>query len=553
MAVIPGTSNWFDSSGAYNPGLFGGVGSSMLNPAATPAKGSSWVPPADAPASGPQNLAGLMPSGGGAALGYQPVNMSRGYNVDSYGNPLISYSQSVLDQWNTRLNPNFKYQVGPTPTSAPSLVYSGPGELPSYGFNGSGAYVMKAGQQRPSDAILPQGFKFPESGGGWAGGDPGYALPKDPFGLSQPPGSVAHLTPGGMPSGAGAGASTAGQLQQFMQSLLQYFGGGGSAGPAPTTTTTTTQPGATSDSTAPASPGFPNAADNQLASNSGLIGYLENLVKNSGYATNTQPAWQSMVDAMTRNNQKRFADLQEGFGVSGNRFGSAFGSASTDFWNQAGLDQNSLLAQMGLAAQEAARGRELSGANTLAGIGQQGLSQLSSQDFQAEMQRMLQGYQAASQLFGGGSQAASQLSSQGMQGALQLLQNATGATQGLFNTENQAALAEVARQLQLQGMSLSGGDILSKLWQSNLGLGGQLGGQQYATGQDQINRLYQEFLRTQPEYSSLLPYLSQGASSYPNLFYPQFQPSQLGNIMGGAGNILGALPGLLKLFGIGTD
>jgi hypothetical protein len=474
---------------------------SLYNPAATPASGTSWLPSGS-----------FMDTGSS-------------WNPNAF--PTYDFAQQVANK------------VGGSVVT--SSVSQGPFEIPDQ-------HLIQIGNESYNPGILAMMKQ---------GGTPDWLIAQilseevaRANGATNVPTQLQALAqvPGSAPS------TTTPSAPQVPTSVSQLIPSGNTT-PAGGTTPTTTQPGTQSNSTAPASPGFPNAADNMLAQNANLIGYLEELVKNAGYATDATPAWNSMVEAMNANNQRRYADMQEAFGVSGNRFSSAFGTAAQDYWNQNALNQNSLLGQMQLSSQEAARGRELSGASLLANIGQSGLSQLSSQDFQAEMQRMMQGYQAAMSLFGAGSNAASQLASQGAGAGLQFLQNAVGATQGLFGVENQAALAELQRQLALSQLGLSGGSSLSQLWQSGLGLGAQLGGQQYGTQQSQIDRLYQEWLRTQPGYNPLIPYISGAAGMYPNLFYPQFQPSQLGQILGGIGGIAGAAPdiiqALMKIFGGG--
>lgn len=296
--------------------------------------------------------------------------------------------------------------------------------------------------------------------------------------------------------------------------------------------------------------------DQQMAFNSGDMGYLRQLVAGGGMPTAVSPAWNAAIAAMKKNEDRQFADLTESFGVSGNRFSNAFGTAAGDFKNQSTLNQNALLAQMLQSSLENAANRTLTGAQTLGGFAQQSLSQLSGQNFQASQAQQAQRLQAALAMLGVGSSAASQLSSQGASGASQLQQGAIQGATGLFNTENQAMMTEIARQLQLQGMGMSGANSLSQLWQSNLGLGSQLGGQQFGINQQMLNNMYQEWMRQQPQYNPLLSMFNQGANAYPQLFGQSFQPSQLGSILGGLGSILGASPeiikGIMNLFGGGS-
>jgi hypothetical protein len=63
--------------------------------------------------------------------------------------------------------------------------------------------------------------------------------------------------------------------------------------------------------------------------------------------------------------------------------------------------------------------------------------------------------------------------------------------------------------------------------------------QQYTLMQDQIDRLYNEFMRTQPEYNPMIPYWFSGATGYPPSAYPQFTPPMLPSLLGGLGGLLG--------------
>lgn len=280
-----------------------------------------------------------------------------------------------------------------------------------------------------------------------------------------------------------------------------------------------------------------NTADQFLASLPSNMGYLSNIAQNAGFATDATPAWQAMVQAMQRNIDRGAADLAEQFNVSGGRFSNAFGTAMTDYQNQARLNQNSTLGQLQVGTQEAARGRELGAANLLAQLGFQGASQLSSQDFQALMQQLQQQYGAAQAMLGAGGGAANALNQAAMQGAFGLNQNAMQGAMGMFGAENAASMSEIQRQLALQQMMMSGGANLSNLWQSNLGLGSQLGGQQYGLSQDQINRMYQEWLRIQPQYNPMLSYLFSAATGYPPQYTPGYQPSMWGQIISAAGQL----------------
>jgi len=273
------------------------------------------------------------------------------------------------------------------------------------------------------------------------------------------------------------------------------------------------------------------------------VDYLRQLVESGGSMYNfTTPQWQQMVNAQQRGLQSNYANMMEGFNASGNFPSSAFGNAAVDYWSQASKDQNSLLAQLSNTAWENAAGRVSTGANTLAGLGYNWAGQQSEQAFQDYLTQLNQAFQGSQTMYQGGLSTSQLLAQLGAQGASQLLQGSiTGAGQ-LYSTENEAAMAEMQRQLALQQMGMTGAVNLGNLSNANLALGSQLGGQQQATLQDQINRAYQEWMRTQAAYNPLIPYMQQGATAYPSMAYPSYAPSQLGQIMGSAGSILGSVP-----------
>ena len=133
---------------------------------------------------------------------------------------------------------------------------------------------------------------------------------------------------------------------------------------------------------------------------------------------------------------------------------------------------------------------------------------------------------------------------QGSVGAAQSLnQTAMQAAMQLYGAETAAGMTEQDRQMALMQLSLGGANSLSNLWQQNLGVGSTLGQQQYGIGQNEIDRIYQEWLRTRNYNSPLLPYQYAGATGYPVTAYPQQNQSQWPSILGGLA------PGLSSLFG----
>lgn len=340
------------------------------------------------------------------------------------------------------------------------------------------------------------------------------------------PGSLAQA------QGGDAGGLSQDQITSLNQMFSQMYGGqgrNGTAGPAFTPTggpalTPTSQyfsaptPAAPGSSSTPGGGGGANSVDQ----------FLANLIGQGGQPTDSTKAWQDMIAAQQRNIQENFGNLNEAMNVSGNRFSTSFGTAATDYWNQASKDQNSLLSQMTLASQEAAKQRQMGAAG-----------QLSGQAFQSGMLGQQQAFQAASQAAQGSDLASQMLAQLSAQGA-----------SSLFGGENAAATG-------MYGATMATLPLDVQSYMQNLGLGSQLGSQQYGTLQDQINRQYQEYLRTQPQYNPLLPYMSQAGTSYPPQAYPSFPPSLMSALLGASGGILGSIPGLIQalgpLFGGGSN
>jgi len=301
-------------------------------------------------------------------------------------------------------------------------------------------------------------------------------------------------------------------------------------------------------------------------------GYLENWA-NNGRPVDALPAWQTYVDAMQRNVDRGSAGLMEMFNQAGGYTSTSFGNAAVDYQGQVNKDQNALLAQMGYQSlsdatnrqyqagssfdtlqaqlQEAARGRQLQAGSTLdqlqfqglsdatmreygasQALGQQafqGASQLAGYDFQSQMaqyQASLQAAMMAAQSAGAGQLGAmSQLGQYGNAASNQLLNNSLfgtsnlfggsqSALNNLFGSSNNALTQLLQGQLGYTGQGVQGYSNLAGNYLQNLGLGGQMGQQQYGNLQSQLGSLYQEWLRTQPQYNPTLPYQFQGATGY---------------------------------------
>lgn len=361
------------------------------------------------------------------------------------------------------------------------------------------------------------------------GGSPAAANPWVPA-SQQPADQQMYISPLGAgvpatPGSPGAGLATSPNNINSLAQLIYALG----------------SQGASSSPYLFTSPQSGSTPDQAMANSVGDNGYLQAIVASGGMPTSSTQTWQDSIAAQQRNTQRQAADLSEQFGVSGNRFSNAFGTAMTDYYNQSDLNQNAMLAQLTQQSLENAANRTTAGATTLANNANSNLQQLSGQDFQSQQlgqQQQLQAALAEMQNSGSMTQLMAQLGAQGAQG---LQQGAITGAQGLFGAENSAAGQNAQLQLALQQLGLGGAQSLSQLYQSNLGLGNTLGSTQYSQQQSALNNAYQEFLRQQPQYSPLLPYLQQGANQLPSTFYPQYQPSQLGSLLGGIGGILGGI------------
>jgi len=230
---------------------------------------------------------------------------------------------------------------------------------------------------------------------------------------------------------------------------------------------------------------------------------------------------------------------------------------------QSQLENQRFLQSRDITSQEAMQGRNITA--------QQGLQSQSLAAQAAMQQAALQNaLEQQSRGFGFGAsmynaqaadQAANQLAQNSMFGANQLLNNSVLGAQMLFGNQNQGAGALFGNQnaglnqalqqyMQGQGMNLGAAGNLQQLIGQNIGQGLNISGQQQSTLQDQINRQYQEWIRTQPQYNPLMQMLAGLSSQQSGMFFPQFQPSLFQQIMGGLGGG-GGIANILKLFGVG--
>lgn len=381
-----------------------------------------------------------------------------------------------------------------------------------------------------------------------AGGQPNNGQPGG--GANNLGALLASLTGGGQ----GMTSPITGDVNQFLANLAQNMG--------------FLQQMAATGQTA----GAANAGPNQD------VAFMRNLVQNPT-PYDASDYWQKLVTAQDRSTKQNAGNLQEFFNSTGNRFSTGFGDAMTDYWTQTNRDQNALLAQLQMQGYETERNRQFGGAtslsqltsglednaqnralqaaNSLGSYAFQGPALQSQQNFnwalndrnqqfQQYLNNSNQGFQAAMYNAGAADQSSMALLNNASQAANQLNQNAIFGANNLFGAENSAlnnlfgsATGSIPWWMQseqfAQQLGLNTATGLNASILQNLGLGSQIGGQQYQTYQDQINRAYQEFLRTSPYYHPNLQMLQQLSLAQSGQYFPQYQPStfnQVGGLLG---------------------
>lgn len=264
----------------------------------------------------------------------------------------------------------------------------------------------------------------------------------------------------------------------------------------------------------------------------------------SGMPIDQTEGWQRMVDAMERNQNQNLAQIAEHAAQSGNLAGSAAGGGSgynqavTDYMSQSNKDQSALLGQLQSQALEQARQRQM-GASGQLQAGQLGmLGQLNQNQAQAGL------YGAGSQLTA--SDFLQRLMAQGVGQMGQQQLQGLGQYGNMLANQQTVPFSMLSQlgNLAGQGANLVGQsqrtpyDIFAQMQGLQQGwTGQQLGAGQYLQGLDQgaRNTNYNEFLRTQPEYSPMLQQLFQGASLFPPQYPTQYQNNPLFSLLGQLG------------------
>jgi hypothetical protein len=268
----------------------------------------------------------------------------------------------------------------------------------------------------------------------------------------------------------------------------------------------------------------PNAALGMLP---GQMGYLQNIAQGGGAGApiSQLPAWASMVGAQNWNVQQGADQLAEQFNNGGGLFSTAYGSAQGQYQNQARLGQNAQLLQAQTQAMQQANQNQYGASGQLSQQGYGALGQLSNQGF-------------------GAAQLGSQLSANAANTAAGISANAAGQQ---FSAQNNASLAEMQRQLQLQQMGMQGAGLQGNLYNQNLNTGMGLGNQQLLANQNQLTGAYQNWYMSQPQNNPLLSMMYAGATGYPQLQQSTYNPGALGSLLGGLGGLAGGAASLIGL------
>jgi hypothetical protein len=115
----------------------------------------------------------------------------------------------------------------------------------------------------------------------------------------------------------------------------------------------------------------------------------------------------------------------------------------------------------------------------------------------------------------------------------------------MYNTSAGLLPSLLQYESAIRGQNITGATSLGNLYQNNLGLGGQLGQNQYGDLSQQLAAAYQEWLRTQSAYNPLIPYMFTGSTAFQPTtststpgFWDYFS-NILGSGIGAAGSILG--------------
>lgn len=248
--------------------------------------------------------------------------------------------------------------------------------------------------------------------------------------------------------------------------------------------------------TMPQQGGYPGAYPQQPQNGSS---YLQNIAAGGGAGApvNQLPAWGAMVGAQNYNLQQGADSLAEQFNNGGGLFSTAYGNAQGQYQEQARLGQNAQLTNAVTQSQQAANQNQYGAAG-----------QLSSQGYGADS-------------------LAAQLSQQSNLAGMQ---------------NNQAMYS-----LGLQGAGLQG-----SLYNQNLNTGMNLGNQQLLSQQNGLTAAYQNWYQSQPQNNPLLSMMYAGATGYPQMTQPTYNPGSLGSLLGGLGGLAGGIGGLGGAGGLGA-
>lgn len=246
------------------------------------------------------------------------------------------------------------------------------------------------------------------------------------------------------------------------------------------------------------------SANQGLGQQSSQMGYLQAIAggQGAGAPVNQQPAWQSMIDAQNYNIHQGGDALAEQFNNGGGLFSTAYGGAQGLYQEQARVGQNAQLTAAQTQAMQAANQNQMGAAQQLSSQGYGAMGQLSNQAFQG----------------------------------------------GLAQMQNQTNL----QGLQLQGLGLDSQNAYQQgqLGQQNLQTGNTLGNSQLLANQNQLTSAYQNWYNSQPQNNPLLSMMYAGATGYPQMTQPTYNPGMLGSMMQGLGGMAGGAGSLLTALGL---
>ena len=270
------------------------------------------------------------------------------------------------------------FNFGSDASNGQNGLFGGSNQYGSYPLIGMGTSGLAGGntpgapQPQGQGYTAPKGYGDVSSGGGWSGAMQGGMQGASAGSAGGPWGAAIGGAAGALMGGLSHknvnpfDAMMSPQLSKDFFSWVQNNIGKGA----------TPYPGMLS---APANPLIKKEEGALLSGNLQGIPGLSGLqqISQNGNPTDVGPAWQAMLAAQQQNIQQNQAQLKEGMNLSGNLAGSPMGQAMSNYEQQTTKDQNATLTQAQQAAQEAAKGRQLTASGELGGLTSEMMGHLS--------------------------------------------------------------------------------------------------------------------------------------------------------------------------------